>query len=51
MKYIALIILALILIALLTGTTYHGINAGIAWSWGGIEFIGDPGIFICQGQC
>jgi hypothetical protein len=28
---------------------YSGLNAGIAWSWGGLEWRGDPGLFFCDG--
>ena len=27
---------------------YHGLNSGIAWDWGGVEAIGEPGIFLCE---
>lgn len=26
---------------------YNGENKGVAWDWGGVEIVGDPGIFLC----
>jgi hypothetical protein len=38
---------ALIIAALATSRPYSGLNAGIAWDWGGVEIVGTPGLFIC----
>jgi hypothetical protein len=48
MKKIALAILTIVLFAsLMSGRPYHGLNAGIAWDWGGVELVGQPGLFVC----
>lgn len=41
------VLLLLTAFALSTGRIYNGLNKGIAWDRGGIEFVGTPGIFFC----
>lgn len=44
------LIVVVLLISAFTARVYHGQGAvGVAWDWGGIEIIGDPGFFICPG--
>jgi hypothetical protein len=52
MKTITTIILTAILTAsIITARLYQGGGSvGIAWSWGGVEIIGEPGLFICPGN-
>ena len=50
-KIILFAVLALLVLALVTAKFYNGLNAGVAWGWGGFEWRGVPGIFLCTGQC
>ena len=42
-----LLVTLLVIVLLLTGTPYNGLNRGIAWEWGGVEITPDLSIFIC----
>lgn len=33
--------------ALQTARFYSGLNVGVAWDWGGVELVGEPGLFFC----
>lgn len=47
-KRISLVICMLVFNSMLsTMRVYNGLNAGIAWDWGGIELVGDVGLFTC----
>jgi hypothetical protein len=50
-KILALILALALLFAVCTAKVYRGQNMGLVWSWGGIELVGAPGLFICNGQC
>ena len=50
-KIILFVLFALLVLALATAKFYSGLNAGVAWGWGGLEWRGQPGIFLCTGQC
>lgn len=50
-KILALVLALVLLFALCTAKVYRGQNMGLVWSWGGIELVGVPGLFICNGQC
>ena len=48
---IVCVVAVILLLVVLTGHMYHGLNAGIVWNWGGFEWRGVPGFFLCTGQC
>jgi len=46
-----LLLLAIVLLVIFAGATarpYSGLNAGIAWDFGGVEIRGTPGVFLCK---
>ncbi len=46
---VLLIVLVLANIATLTDArVYNGANKGIVWDAGGVEVIGEPGVFLCS---
>jgi hypothetical protein len=42
------LLLLVVYLALVTARPYHALNTGIAWDWGGVELVGEPGIFVCH---
>lgn len=50
MKHIV-IMLIVIMLAIAANTRIYsgGWAIGLAWDWGGVELIGEPGLFICPG--
>lgn len=50
MKKMILFALIVLILAVATVRPYSGLNAGFAWDWGGIEYRGAPGLFLCAGD-
>ena len=50
-KILLFVLGIMLVLALATAKFYNGLNAGVAWSWGGFEWRGSPGVFLCVDQC